>query len=759
MKHCKLIGLIIAVLIVFNFFYVGTSYGSQAGPAGERALISGVPPYYQPYIEVGQACGGTGFPAGCGTVTGASILAWWERRGVSGLMLGSLNEDGLPYDTIFELGIGQYMDRITDCEQTAVTPHKFKSGLQKWFDDYSSIDFTVSKHQVTPDSDFDYLWELVKNEINNGRPLVYLYRAEGEKENDGYLFAKHYAVIVGYDEYGGKRNLIVQPNWKSGNHATAYWNTYISGEYLDINDYARPAAAIKYNIYTIVPETTPDYEGHSDGWLIPGTEFSFPPYDGVQEDVFEPNTLDMDPTNWDAGTDDLWHKDGTCFVAVWNDRDEDGVYDLEDNCPDIYNPDQADSDTPYGDGVGDVCDYPDVALEMNYRSGYNETELASGKTQLEFTIETSFCNIGTDPVPPDSEFTVTWAQDVFGADSGIDANVTLEEVSRKNGVAGLTLQGEGSTQLMQYNPFFTSRMSFTLYSELDSGESIILPDQVFSAIVDPDDCCYVMHTGNIRDDLDQERDEDNKVSITGYDTMKSCGGVMEIDKTTVLGEDEAFPDLGLSKEHQMSTTEAGIDQVIDIIKDIGPGGGIVDLGTIQVVIPARCFTGQAEVNVMVTEQYSGINPIGSVYDLSTSADMSNPVTITLQYDEEDLGGAQEQMLSLYRFDGTEWEMVQSEVDADMNTVSGSVTGFSLYTIARKRGIESIDRDKFLEQGETVKEFSEYSYQGKKAAKMVKHKQVRLLGLFKMNMNTETIIDLETEEVINVKKPWWSFLAN
>ncbi len=37
------------------------------------------------------------------------------------------------------------------------------------------------------------------------------------------------------------------------------------------------------------------------------------------------------------------------------DKDKDGIPDFKDNCPDVYNPDQADSDH---NGVGDACDKP-----------------------------------------------------------------------------------------------------------------------------------------------------------------------------------------------------------------------------------------------------------------------------------------------------------------------------------------------------------------------------------------------------------------
>ena len=40
------------------------------------------------------------------------------------------------------------------------------------------------------------------------------------------------------------------------------------------------------------------------------------------------------------------------------DEDEDGYDDPEDNCPDVYNPDQSDID---GDSSGDACDICDNA--------------------------------------------------------------------------------------------------------------------------------------------------------------------------------------------------------------------------------------------------------------------------------------------------------------------------------------------------------------------------------------------------------------
>lgn len=45
------------------------------------------------------------------------------------------------------------------------------------------------------------------------------------------------------------------------------------------------------------------------------------------------------------------------FITVAADGDGDGTRDSEDNCPEVANPNQADSD---GDGLGDACDTPDA---------------------------------------------------------------------------------------------------------------------------------------------------------------------------------------------------------------------------------------------------------------------------------------------------------------------------------------------------------------------------------------------------------------
>ncbi|MEC8896550.1 MAG: thrombospondin type 3 repeat-containing protein, partial [Planctomycetota bacterium] len=61
-----------------------------------------------------------------------------------------------------------------------------------------------------------------------------------------------------------------------------------------------------------------------------------------------------------------------------SDADGDGIYDAEDNCPPVFNPDQTDSD---GDGLGDVCDGDPTPLRpCETAMGLEPTSVTTGDT-------------------------------------------------------------------------------------------------------------------------------------------------------------------------------------------------------------------------------------------------------------------------------------------------------------------------------------------------------------------------------------------
>ncbi len=737
---------------------------------GERAIISGVPRYYQADMHIWGACDGDGFPTGCGPAAGASILGWWERRGIDGLFEGGQDSDGLPEETIEELGRGKYMDRITGCNQTAVLPDKFKSGLQLWLNEHSDIDFTITKHKITESSDIDYLWGIVKNEIDNGRPLVYLFRAGGEKESDGYLFANHYTPVVGYDELNGRKNLIVQMNWGDGNWSMEYSNAYMYDDspsnnlLLTLGHYARPAAAINFNLYTIVPDETPDYEGECRGWLLDGQTFHTGSDDGYNTDDFNAyHYWFNDGYTW-GPTDDLSYADRECFVATYHDKDNDGWFDGADNCPDLSNPYQTDSDD---DGIGDDCDYPDLVPVMEYGSpSYTSEDLGDNKTRLSFTLETAIWNNGAEKIPAGSELTVKWSQEsveMGGGSKGEASTIKVTSIPARNKASKLAYNifsknGSkiSSISAIPYNPLEHSSLTFTLPSDLEAGSYVTVNDQHFTATVQDGECVLITHTVDVIDSLAQELDESNMQTLEGYNTLTDCYGVMDVDIVSALENTGQIP-VNSGKDLQAGITKAGMDQIIDIIKDVGPDGALIDVGPVILDIPEDAATGLIEVQISQKAKagtLSVIKTFSPVYDIQAEKTFSKPATLRLSYSENLLGGISEQSLAIFENSGQGWKMIPSTVNADKNIVSAQLTHFSLYTVSEKK----FNASKFLTKKDLNYTLNETDFNGKPAYKIKRMRKAKFLGLFDVEMEVETLVGKEKEEILEEKKPWWGFLA-
>jgi hypothetical protein len=693
----------------------------------------------------------------------------------------SADSNGLPQDLIIELGRGKYMDRITGCGQTAVLPDKFKSGLQAYFDDYSPVDFTVDKIKITQNTGISYVWSIVKNEIDAGRPLVYLYRSDGDKDSNGYDFANHYAVVVGYDENKGRKALILQTNWGSGTASGSYMNTYKSDEtyqdnrFIELGHYARPKAAINFNLYTIKPDSTPDYSGKCSGWLLDGYEFhDYDPLDGVNSEYFKPEDQYLRENETWSQTSSITKQDDVCFVAHWYDSDGDSIYDGFDNCVNVKNIDQADSDN---DGVGDACDYPDLVLNVSYGDPIYSSTNTSGKIKLTFDLFSNFTNEGTDPIPAGSKITVHWSQETLemqgNQDTGPSTHDTEPETLKvssivtKNGSTKLAYnifaKDNSSIEAIQmnefYNPISKEYQSITLSSDFEPGDIFQLNDQRFNVYLDSwDDCVLATHTVNAHDNITKELDEDNSITYEGYDSLMKCYGYMEVDIESALA-DKVDKQIGIKdyQEWQKDVTEAGMDQVIGIIKEIGPDGGKLVAGPVILDFPENAFTNKVNVEVSeVAKTLSVIRTIGPIYDIRAGK-MNKPATITIGYRENQLGGISEQNLAIFTNAGSSWQMLDSTVDTAANTVSANVNHFSLFTISEIK-TKPFDPKKFLKKGERLKEWKNTTWEGKPAIRIHKIKKRKLLGLFEVDMEFKETINPRTQETEHTELPWWNILA-
>ena len=399
MRRSALI-LTMLLLLILSFFNLAQ------GKTPMKALISGVPRYYQLDMRVGGSCW---FPSGCGPVAGAAVCAWWDKRGFPNLINDwELEADGLPQQAIEDLGAFRYMNRDTSCAKSWVLPGNFQEGLEEYMNEHLGTRadvarFEVFRYRITdtgyemPDSghtgSYEELFEIVRNEIWNGRPMVYLFRWDGDQNDDEtFKVADHYGVVVGYDQTGGSRRLVIQANQSddANSMVSGYQNVYIgSNRYLRLGDHTKDSAVVKYHLYAIRPIPSSTVElGFGAGPLllddahVDNTEYIVNGNDGVSTTWFEPK-LDQsdvflerlwhDHDDW-GKTEERYLQEGICFVAGWR---SDEV--AESNAAE-------DSD---GDGIADEYDKPD--FEPVYVRTHVDTIT---DTSIKITLFVELCNLG-----------------------------------------------------------------------------------------------------------------------------------------------------------------------------------------------------------------------------------------------------------------------------------------------------------------------------------------------------------------------------
>jgi len=145
-------------------------------------------------------------------------------------------------------------------------------------------------------------------------------------------------------------------------------------------------------------------------FVIPESSFN------IRAEIRGTDPLDINPVNDSAITK---------LLSPIRDDDHDGVEDSDDNCPDISNSTQLDSD---GDGLGDACDLPEVVEQDEPEQPLDESSpLQQIIENVSQSIDSSTDSESTDSESPDTGSSQSDTVDQ-GSDQEPAASSTSEQV-------------------------------------------------------------------------------------------------------------------------------------------------------------------------------------------------------------------------------------------------------------------------------------------------------------------------------------------
>jgi len=152
-------------------------------------------------------------------------------------------------------------------------------------------------------------------------------------------------------------------------------------------------------------------------------------------------------------------------TALPPDPDGDGVPDIEDNCPGVFNPDQLDSEQP-PDGLGDVCD-PDTQ---------NSSAVSAPDGSITLSDETGAITFDGTTAEPNR--TVTIEEDAAGIGTIEVTTKGKNRVSNKFDLLSLGLLTGTVTKVTDFPAAGISQQQFDKLTVRKAGTGEITPDSV-----------------------------------------------------------------------------------------------------------------------------------------------------------------------------------------------------------------------------------------------------------------------------------------